>query len=769
MTHRNLSLYIALSLMAAPELASAAQGAPYGHKTVFRYRCFEGSVPSWVSPLDLSVGNVNHSAGSSDIAVIERGDGFDRMLTADLNGQNEFIRASSSIDTIDDAGTDSFTIQAWFLAHQTDGYRALVSNTQSYTGFSLKLHDGQLRGLVRFAHGSGYQNIEILGGAVPPHVWTYAALRVKRLSGSYELRLFQDGNEVASLNTGSNWDGVRQSAEHPMVGAEPSAGVGVDSFFDGRIYAVSITNYAVGVDSFLENEGVRDASRYFGMVSYHDYLDPTRGPDHRIADTIAKYSAVNGTHDPLDPHVSTRFYSPFMNDLYVPQGVASNGVDRLYLSMYWKDKEGNHCGEHDSSVTVPPSIVVEVTTAGELVRVIQLLDENWEVYCGHVGGAAYWGGFLYLPRGEDVLRYDLSGASGPAFVPGTFANTAFDQDPIAPDYVAYDCDFVSSSNEDIANTGISYLSISEDHDGTPVLWTGQFGNDNSNYPPPGREIVGFVLSCDGTFDPDNPDHVYTLPVDDVQGLYAYYATCGELRFYLSCSFGDHPSTLFDAHYDRGVHLATNANLVFTGPAGMEDLTRVGDDFWTISESGAKYFQKRDSSPWDQLFPFVFAIDNLQTPTPSTCSGTPFCLGDATGSYCPCGNFGTPGGGCANDTGTGARLSASGSNSVSADDLALAATCLTPGPGLYFQGNNAINGGEGNPFGDGLRCAGSQVVRLEVQFSSAGSSSTTISIAAKGGVSVGDTRRYQYWYRDTGGSPCGSGFNLSNGYEITWTP
>jgi hypothetical protein len=35
------------------------------------------------------------------------------------------------------------------------------------------------------------------------------------------------------------------------------------------------------------------------------------------------------------------------------------------------------------------------------------------------------------------------------------------------------------------------------------------------------------------------------------------------------------------------------------------------------------------------------------------------------------------------------------------------------------------------------------------------------------VSTGDTKRYQVWYRDPNGSPCGAQFNLSNGFEIVW--
>jgi hypothetical protein len=146
-------------------------------------------------------------------------------------------------------------------------------------------------------------------------------------------------------------------------------------------------------------------------------------------------------------------------------------------------------------------------------------------------------------------------------------------------------------------------------------------------------------------------------------------------------------------------------------------------------------------------------------------GASYCFGVG----CPCGNDG-PTAGCVNDTGAGAALSVSGSASITADDLVLSATHLTPGPGLFFQGDNAVNSGNGNPFGDGLRCAGGNVVRLEVRFANTGNgftTQTTISVPTKGGVSAGQTKRYQYWYRDSGTSPCGSLFNLTHGYELVW--
>jgi hypothetical protein len=155
----------------------------------------------------------------------------------------------------------------------------------------------------------------------------------------------------------------------------------------------------------------------------------------------------------------------------------------------------------------------------------------------------------------------------------------------------------------------------------------------------------------------------------------------------------------------------------------------------------------------------------------TSTSTSFCPGDSTGTGCPCGNTGGSGEGCANGGGSGGVLVASGSSSVALADFALSASGLIPGqPGLYFQGNNAINAGLGVQFGDGLRCAGGGVIRLQVRFAGgAGASSTTANLVALGGVVPGDTKRYQLWYRDPITSPCGALFNLSNGVERTFQP
>ncbi|HJP01227.1 MAG TPA: hypothetical protein QF764_05615 [Planctomycetota bacterium] len=153
-------------------------------------------------------------------------------------------------------------------------------------------------------------------------------------------------------------------------------------------------------------------------------------------------------------------------------------------------------------------------------------------------------------------------------------------------------------------------------------------------------------------------------------------------------------------------------------------------------------------------------------------GSALCFGDGSGSVCPCGNAGGSDEGCGNSSGAGCALDGSGSSSLGNADLALDATNAIPSqPGLFFQGDTEVNGGNGIVFGDGLRCCGTGVVRLQVVVPDGnGDASTSVDVGADGGAAAGDQRCYQYWYRNPGsGSPCGSGFNTSNAYSVTWTP
>lgn len=148
-------------------------------------------------------------------------------------------------------------------------------------------------------------------------------------------------------------------------------------------------------------------------------------------------------------------------------------------------------------------------------------------------------------------------------------------------------------------------------------------------------------------------------------------------------------------------------------------------------------------------------------------GDVLCGGDSP--LCPCGNLGNADSGCANSLGVGAQLLGFGTDGVANDDLTFAALQLPPNvPVLLFVGTGVVNGGLGAVFGDGLRCVAGSVTRLGIRFADgAGTASWGPGYAAQLGVTAGDTRYFQARYRNNAG-PCGTGFNLTNGLQITFT-
>ncbi len=156
------------------------------------------------------------------------------------------------------------------------------------------------------------------------------------------------------------------------------------------------------------------------------------------------------------------------------------------------------------------------------------------------------------------------------------------------------------------------------------------------------------------------------------------------------------------------------------------------------------------------------------------SGVAYCFGDGSGSLCPCLANGSANEGCANSSGIGgATLGASGNPSIAGDTFQLQVLGV-PGnkPGLILRGANQLNGGFGNPFGDGLLCVAGQTARSQVQVTSAGATTFTNFQGQPFGQSsygVGVPTNYQLWYRDAANACSGAGFNFTNAWAVTWLP
>ena len=203
-------------------------------------------------------------------------------------------------------------------------------------------------------------------------------------------------------------------------------------------------------------------------------------------------------------------------------------------------------------------------------------------------------------------------------------------------------------------------------------------------------------------------------------------------------------------------------LALAGDGALWTAGRFDDHLTRLDAQGAVLGQVPLPGNGDPLFVHRARVGSL---------GASYCAGDGTATPCPCGNAGGAGEGCASSAGHGATLMASGSDRVALDALVLRGAGLIAGqPALLFAGTTAVNGGAGVAFGDGLRCAGGAVARLGVQTPAASGEATWgPGLNALGGWQAGDVRRFQAWYRDPVGGPCGAGFNLTNGVELAFQP
>lgn len=120
----------------------------------------------------------------------------------------------------------------------------------------------------------------------------------------------------------------------------------------------------------------------------------------------------------------------------------------------------------------------------------------------------------------------------------------------------------------------------------------------------------------------------------------------------------------------------------------------------------------------------------------------------------------------NSTGAPALISQSGSCIVSSNDFTLSAAPVPDQPGIFFFADAQVNGGNGVPFYDGLRCVGGGTLyRLGVTTGSGNVATDLVDFTTGNGAFItgGSTWHLQYWFRDPLGGP--SGANLSDAITV----
>lgn len=116
----------------------------------------------------------------------------------------------------------------------------------------------------------------------------------------------------------------------------------------------------------------------------------------------------------------------------------------------------------------------------------------------------------------------------------------------------------------------------------------------------------------------------------------------------------------------------------------------------------------------------------------------------------------------NSTGFPARLTASGSASLTHDNLELTVRDVPDGLGLFFHAAQ----GTQNLFGNGLLCASGSLVRIQPTVAMGGTATLSVSLA-NAGINSSGSRYFQYWYRDV--SAGGAFYNTSDAVEIEFVP
>jgi len=212
--------------------------------------------------------------------------------------------------------------------------------------------------------------------------------------------------------------------------------------------------------------------------------------------------------------------------------------------------------------------------------------------------------------------------------------------------------------------------------------------------------------------------------------------------------------------------ANNSDVDPTGATNVVEIGANAQPGWTPGPNNTRYTSGGTTTGQN---PTAGIQGNLD---PS--SGVAFCFGDGSGTACPCGNNSPVGGGagCLSSLGTGGRLVGSGLSSISTDTLVLAGTGMPNSSALYFQGTTQAGAGAGTTFGDGNRCASGSVIRLGTKSNAAGGSqypaAGDVRISVRGANVVGNVRTYQCWYRNAAAFCTVSTYNLTNGWQATWT-
>lgn len=330
-----------------------------------------------------------------------------------------------------------------------------------------------------------------------------------------------------------------------------------------------------------------------------------------------------------------------------------------------------------------------------------------------------------------------------------------------------------------------------------IPWDIELGNDGRVYylegslgtTPRGVYVLD-DLDGNGRIDPATEVSDFFLPQLLVgQGYFLGFSQSRDGTWYVSDEQNgvvlQAADTFGDGVVDRQSEAAIWASEVFPGGTGRRVEVLWNDSVMLLQEDGPVHLVQivdgenrvayRDDEGALTLYgPVGLAVDPVRRGTI-----LPLCGGDGALVPCPCGNDSTDEfEGCLNSTGVGARMTWSGTTSVTDADLCLDVTGAPPASFCFLASGSvalpAVSPGAGVQHADGLRCIGQNLQRHGVRPTDASGATvtsfgSTVSLAAQGALQPGVTRYFQVIYRDDPRLVCQSGRNATGALAVLGLP
>ena len=324
--------------------------------------------------------------------------------------------------------------------------------------------------------------------------------------------------------------------------------------FRGEIQAATLMN----VVSQYERIAMApfDGSRYAGISYYWDY-------DHWKTYTNSP-TAVNALA-----------FVPYQHDDFVPQGLTNSWEDpdfpgpegMIYISLYNRDVTGR--------TGLRRSMIVELDP-GNNYQVRRCFRLRGQLQYSHNGGIAYHNGTIYIASSGCIEGYP---------VPAYMGDDTLKYQDLYP---------LSAGLWDVGGPA-SFTTYFDD-----TLWVGDFREEDEDNP----YLRGYPMNPDGSVS-EIPKY-YRLPLRTQGCAWSRYGN--ETHLFVSISAGGTNNSLLHRFNKRDLsaYYVAEPERTLEFPSGSEDLSFDKEgDIWSVSESGARYYQLRESSPWKQFFPFVY--------------------------------------------------------------------------------------------------------------------------------------------------------------------